>query len=79
MTGVRAQHQSISNNGAIVLMATLNRPSPVLFGCSTLLVADNYPDIGSKGIPEDVFHGLSDEFSQKFPYKMAYWVRPCIG
>ena len=34
-------------------------------------VADNYPDIGSKGIPEDVFHGLSDEFSKKLPYKMA--------
>jgi hypothetical protein len=42
-------------------------------------VADNYPDIGSKGIPEDVFHGLSDEFSKKLPYKMAYWVRPKVA
>lgn len=33
----------------------------------------NYPDIGSKGIPEDVFHGLSEEFDKKFPFKMAYW------
>ena len=38
------------------------------------MVADNYPDIGSKGIPEDVFHALSAEFARKLPFKMAYWV-----
>ena len=44
------------------------------------MVADNYPDIGSKGIPEDVFHALSAEFARKLPFKMAYWVslRACL-
>ena len=33
----------------------------------------NYPDIGSKGIPEDVFMGLRAEFEDKLPFRMAYW------
>ena len=32
----------------------------------------NYPDIGSKGIPEDVFMGLRAEFEDKLPFHMAY-------
>lgn len=48
-------------------------------GFSIVVLADNYADIGSKGIPEDVFHALNAEFSKKLPFKMAYWVSSCAS